>query len=144
MIILCSARSCERSKTRFNEWTSGKEGRKEYRNRRFFRNYLILPPSSSPSCVYMYNHDIRAILYPRNILNSWPCLRPVFVSMHPIVPHYCIVALECLIQGRGVRTKPCYYKANRWSTYNSKLFIVASLDHELHLWFMAVQNEHQF
>lgn len=97
IIILCSARSCERSKTRFNEWTSGKEGRKEYRNRRFFRNYLILPPSSSPSCVYMYNHDIRAILYSRNILNSWPCLRPVFVSMHPIVPHYCIVALECLI-----------------------------------------------
>lgn len=51
---------------------------------------------------------------------------PVLVPMHRIAPHYCIVALECLISCLGARTKRVITWQRDWSTYNSELFIFAS------------------
>lgn len=40
--------------------------------------------------IYVYNHDIRAILYPRNILNSWPPSRfRFYASDSPALLHRC-------------------------------------------------------
>lgn len=66
------------------EWT-GRNIETEGSSEITLSSYLPLPV-----CIYVYNHDIRAILYPRNILNSWPPSRfRFYASDSPALLHRC-------------------------------------------------------
>jgi len=72
------------------------------------------------ACVWVRNRDQGNILgeyfkFARTVR--------VLVPMHRVAPHYCIVALECLISCLRAPDKARYYTVKRWSTYNSELFI---------------------
>jgi len=89
------------------------------------RNYVLYTASvyvcvHARACVWVRNRDRGNILgeyfkFARTVR--------VLVPMHRVAPHYCIVALECLISCLGAPDKARYYTVKRWSTYNSELFI---------------------
>lgn len=69
------------------EWT-GRNIETEGSSEITLSSYLLSSPL--PVCIYVYNHDIRAILYPRNILNSWPPSRfRFYASDSPALLHRC-------------------------------------------------------
>lgn len=89
--------------------------------------------------IYVYNHDIRAILYPRNILNSWPPSRfRFYASDSPALLHRCSGMLNIGPRGPDKAVLLQGEIDGQLITRNSSSFPSSPPDHELHLWFMAV------
>lgn len=99
---------------------------KEYRNRSFRSEIMLYNLSLS---LYLCVRVFACVTVISNIFGEYFKFArtvPVLVPMHRIAPHYCIVALECLISCLGARTKRVITWQRDWSTYNSELFIFAS------------------
>lgn len=91
--------------------------------------------------IYVYNHDIRAILYPRNILNSWPWPPSRFrfyAFDSPALLHRCSGMLNIGPRGPDKAVLLQGEIDGQLITRNSSSFPSSPPDHELHLWFMAI------